>query len=207
MSSKRSRKRNDNLPPNPAHNNQCAYRARREAHLEALQQRISEMEEENAQLCWALKLPPANRPPMEEMEKGSGLRNQIGISNTRVTLVDKSGFDESQNQAFNVGPPHPTWLDPSPTCSGGDQLVMETHIRPAGTELTMTLSRNDLSFLAVDKHPAKSRMFLRTPPPSNVAKPYQCSSCNATQSPEWRKGPCGNKELCNAYVTLALPSL
>ncbi|KAF8625538.1 hypothetical protein AX15_005305 [Amanita polypyramis BW_CC] len=26
----------------------------------------------------------------------------------------------------------------------------------------------------------------------------QCSSCKATQSPEWRKGPSGKKELCNA---------
>ena len=26
----------------------------------------------------------------------------------------------------------------------------------------------------------------------------KCSSCKATQSPEWRKGPTGKKELCNA---------
>lgn len=26
----------------------------------------------------------------------------------------------------------------------------------------------------------------------------KCSSCKATQSPEWRKGPSGKKELCNA---------
>ncbi|KAJ7931985.1 hypothetical protein B0H13DRAFT_1514794, partial [Mycena leptocephala] len=64
MSSKRGRKRNNKLPPNPACNNQRAFRARRAAHLEALQQRISELEEENAQLCQALNLPPVNRPPM-----------------------------------------------------------------------------------------------------------------------------------------------
>lgn len=28
----------------------------------------------------------------------------------------------------------------------------------------------------------------------------ECSSCGATTSPEWRKGPSGKKELCNAYV-------
>ncbi|KAJ7880681.1 hypothetical protein B0H13DRAFT_1522192, partial [Mycena leptocephala] len=64
MSSKRGRKRNDNLPPNSARNNQRAFRARRAAHLEALQQRISELEEENGRLRQALNLPPANRPPM-----------------------------------------------------------------------------------------------------------------------------------------------
>ncbi|KZT22369.1 hypothetical protein NEOLEDRAFT_1097775 [Neolentinus lepideus HHB14362 ss-1] len=32
-------------------------------------------------------------------------------------------------------------------------------------------------------------------PPVGIAK---CSSCKATQSPEWRKGPSGKKDLCNA---------
>jgi hypothetical protein len=83
MSSKRGRKRDDNLPPNLARNNQRAFRARRAAHLEvlmriswvssffllghhlqALQQRISEVEEENSRLRQALNLPPASRLPM-----------------------------------------------------------------------------------------------------------------------------------------------
>ncbi|KAJ7830208.1 hypothetical protein B0H13DRAFT_1565356, partial [Mycena leptocephala] len=64
MSSKRGRKRDDNLPPNLARNNQRAFRARRAAHLEALQQRISEVEEENARLRQTLNLPPASRLPM-----------------------------------------------------------------------------------------------------------------------------------------------
>jgi hypothetical protein len=34
----------------------------------------------------------------------------------------------------------------------------------------------------------------------------ECSSCGATASPEWRKGPSGKKELCNAYVLLAMYS-
>lgn len=34
-------------------------------------------------------------------------------------------------------------------------------------------------------------------PPVGVLR---CSSCKATQSPEWRKGPSGKKDLCNAYV-------
>ncbi|KAL6302350.1 hypothetical protein BKA93DRAFT_736867 [Sparassis latifolia] len=32
-------------------------------------------------------------------------------------------------------------------------------------------------------------------PPVGISK---CSSCDATQSPEWRKGPTGKKDLCNA---------
>ncbi|KAJ7938990.1 hypothetical protein B0H13DRAFT_1584724, partial [Mycena leptocephala] len=64
MSFKCGSKRNDNLPPNPADNKQHAFRARRAAHLEALQQRISELEEENGRLLQALNLPPANYSPM-----------------------------------------------------------------------------------------------------------------------------------------------
>ncbi|KAF8656839.1 hypothetical protein AX16_002387 [Volvariella volvacea WC 439] len=64
MSSKRGRKRNDNLPPNRARDVQRAFRARRAAHLQALEQRVSELEEENNCLRQALNLPPANRPPL-----------------------------------------------------------------------------------------------------------------------------------------------
>ncbi|KAI0077873.1 hypothetical protein K474DRAFT_1567795, partial [Panus rudis PR-1116 ss-1] len=64
MSSKRGRKRNDNLPPNRARDVQRAFRARRAAHLEALEQRVSELELENDTLRAHLGLPPANRPPL-----------------------------------------------------------------------------------------------------------------------------------------------
>ncbi|THV02845.1 hypothetical protein K435DRAFT_962814 [Dendrothele bispora CBS 962.96] len=64
MSSKRGRKRNDNLPPNRARDVQRAFRARRAAHLQALEQRVAELEEENNCLRQALSLPLANRPPL-----------------------------------------------------------------------------------------------------------------------------------------------
>jgi hypothetical protein len=107
MSSKRGRKRNDNLPPNRARDVQRAFRARRAAHLEvcsvlyrivsplpaltaiccslllvfppsplrvsdsfvglsiqALEQRVAELEDENNTLRAALSLPPANRLPL-----------------------------------------------------------------------------------------------------------------------------------------------
>ncbi|KAI0087313.1 hypothetical protein BDY19DRAFT_245438 [Irpex rosettiformis] len=64
MSSKRGRKRNDNLPPNRARDVQRAFRARRAAHLEALEQRVAELEDENNTLRAALNLPPANRQPL-----------------------------------------------------------------------------------------------------------------------------------------------
>jgi hypothetical protein len=86
MSSKRGRKRNDNLPPNRARDVQRAFRARRAAHLQVsslvlffgrsvanrctlgrvqeLEQRVMELEEENNALRIALNLPPASRPSL-----------------------------------------------------------------------------------------------------------------------------------------------
>ncbi|KAH6909040.1 hypothetical protein BKA70DRAFT_1277283 [Coprinopsis sp. MPI-PUGE-AT-0042] len=64
MSSRRGRKRNDNLPPNRAREVQRAFRARRAAHLRDLEERNFELEQENKTLRLALQLPPANRPPL-----------------------------------------------------------------------------------------------------------------------------------------------
>ena len=64
MSAKRGRKRDDNLPPNRARDAQRAFRARRAMHLQELEARMIELEEENAALRRALNLPPANRPPL-----------------------------------------------------------------------------------------------------------------------------------------------
>ncbi|TRM59914.1 hypothetical protein BD626DRAFT_145520 [Schizophyllum amplum] len=61
---KRGRKRNDNLPPNRARDAQRAFRARRAAHLQELEARMTELEEENNALRRALNLPPAYRPPL-----------------------------------------------------------------------------------------------------------------------------------------------
>lgn len=64
MSSKRGRKRNDTLPPNRARDVQRAFRARRAAHLLALEQRVSELEAENVKLRKMVGWPPDDRPPL-----------------------------------------------------------------------------------------------------------------------------------------------
>ncbi|KAF9077897.1 hypothetical protein BDP27DRAFT_1156017, partial [Rhodocollybia butyracea] len=63
-SSKRGRKRNDNLPPSRARDVQRAFRARRAAHLQDLEQRVAELEHENDCLREALHMEPASRPPL-----------------------------------------------------------------------------------------------------------------------------------------------
>ncbi|KAJ3785637.1 hypothetical protein GGU10DRAFT_291884 [Lentinula aff. detonsa] len=83
MSSKRGRKRNDTLPPNRARDVQRAFRARRAAHLQALEQRVSELEEENSCLRQALNLPPANRPMLGKGPTGKDkprTYNHLGLA-------------------------------------------------------------------------------------------------------------------------------
>ncbi|KAF8558221.1 hypothetical protein OG21DRAFT_1380900, partial [Imleria badia] len=98
MSSKRGRKRNDNLPPNRARDVQRAFRARRAAHLQALEMRVSELEEENNCLRAALNLPPANRPTLGKgptgKDKPKTLDNPGGSQSTPKSR-DSSPIGES----------------------------------------------------------------------------------------------------------------
>ncbi|KAF8896218.1 hypothetical protein BD779DRAFT_1433267 [Infundibulicybe gibba] len=95
MSSKRGRKRNDNLPPNRARDVQRAFRARRAAHLQALEQRVSELEEENTCLRQALNLPPANRPPLGKGPTGKDKPKSYDGTPSSTTLSLYSGHDSS----------------------------------------------------------------------------------------------------------------
>ncbi|PFH53104.1 hypothetical protein AMATHDRAFT_138495 [Amanita thiersii Skay4041] len=109
MSSKRGRKRNDNLPPNRARDVQRAFRARRAAHLQALEQRVSELEEENSCLRQALNLPPANRTPLGKGPTGKDKPRQmesvatsqpIGIHSSR----DSSNGDSPASRTSSLSP-------------------------------------------------------------------------------------------------------
>jgi hypothetical protein len=68
----RGRKRDDTLPYNRARDVQRAFRARRTAHLEALEERVQDLEEENSRLRAELHLPQANRPPLGKGPTGRG---------------------------------------------------------------------------------------------------------------------------------------
>ncbi|KAG8906323.1 hypothetical protein FRB99_007103 [Tulasnella sp. 403] len=68
----RGRRRDDSLPYNRARDVQRAFRARRAAHLENLEHRVQELEEENAQLREALCLDPSERAPLGKGPTGRG---------------------------------------------------------------------------------------------------------------------------------------
>ena len=121
MSSKRGRKRNDNLPPNRARDVQRAFRARRAAHLQvqqftkiienfidinpflffyrkALEERVSELEVENDCLRQALSLLPSSRSPLG--------RGPTGKDRPRT-------FDTSSLQSLSPLPSREPSTDPS----------------------------------------------------------------------------------------------
>ncbi|KAF8969259.1 hypothetical protein BDZ97DRAFT_1796815 [Flammula alnicola] len=100
MSSKRGRKRNDNLPPNRARDVQRAFRARRAAHLQALEQRVSELEEENDCLRSALRLPPSTRPPL-----GKGPTGKDKAKSFPGSHAQSLGFTSSRESSAANSPP------------------------------------------------------------------------------------------------------
>ncbi|KAG8970254.1 hypothetical protein FRC03_010444 [Tulasnella sp. 419] len=68
----RGRKRDDTLPYNRARDVQRAFRARRAAHLESLEERVLDLEAENAELRTLLNLPQSARPPLGKGPTGRG---------------------------------------------------------------------------------------------------------------------------------------
>ncbi|CDZ96615.1 bzip transcription factor [Phaffia rhodozyma] len=78
----RGRKRNNDLPPSRAREVQRAFRARRAAHLAALEARVKEIESENAELRELLHMPPANRPAIRSGPTGRGKLIDVGASNS-----------------------------------------------------------------------------------------------------------------------------
>ncbi|KAJ7865869.1 hypothetical protein B0H14DRAFT_3595906 [Mycena olivaceomarginata] len=70
MSSQRGRKRDTSLSPSRGLVAQRRFRARRAAHLLALEQRMTELEEENRLMRQQFNLPPANRPQLGRGQTG-----------------------------------------------------------------------------------------------------------------------------------------
>ncbi|KAK7032862.1 DNA helicase [Favolaschia claudopus] len=127
MSSKRGRKRNDNLPPNRARDVQRAFRARRAAHLLALEQRVAELEEENSCFRQALNLPQASRPPL-----GKG-----------PTGKDKpKSLYESGHNGHNLLLPPLSSQDSSSADS--PESLRDSSVSPAPMSATLPSARQDL---------------------------------------------------------------
>ncbi|KAF6757201.1 hypothetical protein DFP72DRAFT_891953 [Ephemerocybe angulata] len=147
-SSKRGRKRNDNLPPNRARDVQRAFRARRAAHLQALEQRVAELEEENNYLRQELNLPPSSRPPLgrgptgkdrPKLESGSN-GSPFGSSRDSSSLA---GSPPSRQSSVSPGDAIPVSMSPScPMTLIGDNgtwddsIALQDHSHPTNPSPT-----------------------------------------------------------------------
>ncbi|KAF9466530.1 hypothetical protein BDZ94DRAFT_1251146 [Collybia nuda] len=119
MSSKRGRKRNDNLPPNRARDVQRAFRARRAAHLLALEQRVSELEAENARLRKIVGWPPDDRPPLGKGPTGKDKPKSFDA--TVPNLLDLFSNRDSESSAADSSSTRTSSLSPSAIASASSR--------------------------------------------------------------------------------------
>ncbi|OBZ72218.1 hypothetical protein A0H81_07885 [Grifola frondosa] len=164
MSSKRGRKRNDNLPPNRARDVQRAFRARRAAHLQELEQRVAELEEENNTLRAALNIPPANRPALGKGPTGKDKPKAIG-HHTHDSIRTDSPLSSASASTNSLSPGAISTalaLSPPP---GIDQSAW-----------------NDAMFMSKDQPEAQSSSSFGLPPPSAPSPCYPPSTSRATMN-------------------------
>ncbi|KJA26372.1 hypothetical protein HYPSUDRAFT_133215 [Hypholoma sublateritium FD-334 SS-4] len=124
--SKRGRKRNDNLPPNRARDVQRAFRARRAAHLHALEQRVAELEEENNCLRLALRLPPSSRVPLGKGPTGKDKNKTYEGSNSQSLGFNSGcGSSDGNSPASRASSMSPSGIGVSMSSSSHPMTVID----------------------------------------------------------------------------------
>lgn len=105
------------------------------------------------------------------------------------------GFQSNVAQPHHPTPPNYTPINrlPAPPAHSSVPLSIADHV----SGLTSSPKGDDMSALRARSKSQGNAARLPAHRPIGI---LQCTSCQTTQSPEWRKGPSGKKELCNAYV-------
>ncbi|KAH7911349.1 hypothetical protein BJ138DRAFT_1085771 [Hygrophoropsis aurantiaca] len=201
MSSKRGRKRNDNLPPNRARDVQRAFRARRAAHLQALELRVTELEEENNCLRAALNLPPASRPTLGKgptgKDKPKSLDHEPTSQSSKSRDSSLAAESPSPRRSESVSPGLITSnIRTSPMIESGnweESFIMNDQ-QPRGSHVSSTSSnpynlrpippvipqKSPQQFTFSNQIPSASRSVM----PSNVqGHPLQSSYSHSTDRP------------------------
>jgi len=133
MATMRGRKRTDDPTPNRARDIQRAFRARRAAHLESLEQRIRDLEEENTYFRKMLNLPPANRPQLGKGPTGRGVaksRSRLNNEGLDRQCSLEPPSDSSSTPPIDYGLTLPaTAMEVYPPILPGSADGMHTHSR------------------------------------------------------------------------------
>lgn len=200
ISSKRGRKRNDNLPPNRARDVQRAFRARRAAHLQALEQRVQELEDENNCLRQALNLPPANRPALgkgptgKDKPKGYDQSGQgsppsyNGIFNaSRASSVDSPGSTRTSSLSPSMLPASSRPMQVVDTGGPWDQAILmndqQSDVPPSASSSTFSLPPMPSSPMPSKSLPSYSS-YQSTLPSARGSMSSMSSSANVYASPQ-----------------------
>ncbi|KAI0701196.1 hypothetical protein BC835DRAFT_1324261 [Cytidiella melzeri] len=137
----------------------------------------------------------------------TGISSSPSVSSIRSSSYSSQPSQESQHPSqpqhqWSSQPPVSAYME-----SGGTPGYFPSGTQYSGTSSVGTPgSEHPPSSVAEDAVPAARTGRRATKehfgvsrnignPPAGVMK---CSSCKVTQSPEWRKGPSGKKDLCNA---------
>ncbi|KAG8964792.1 hypothetical protein FRC00_001139 [Tulasnella sp. 408] len=129
----RGRRRDDSLPYNRARDVQRAFRARRAAHLSNLEQRVQDLEEENAHLREALRLPPSDRPPIGTGPTGRGrlLKPTAGESQSSSgTVPDHESPPIAASTSTSTSEPSPPPSPSVPVSVNGNWMAIDSYSRP-----------------------------------------------------------------------------
>lgn len=129
----RGRRRDDSLPYNRARDVQRAFRARRAQHLSNLEQRVQDLEEENAHLREALRLPPSDRPPIGTGPTGRGrlLKPTTGESQSSSgTVPDHESPPIAASTSTSTSEPSPPPSPSVPVSANGNWMAIDSYSRP-----------------------------------------------------------------------------
>lgn len=138
---------------------------------------------------------PETLLPCADMSPSSGAMGMMGsvaspLATTCMPLSSSpaSSYPYASNLSSSAGSP---WFSTSPPVAT---------LLPAGPTLVPLAT-----VLPVEPRPAggdaaQKRKRAQQPPnnPARPGSPHICTECGADKTPEWRRGPCGPRTLCNA---------
>ncbi|KAK2812170.1 hypothetical protein FQN50_001527 [Emmonsiellopsis sp. PD_5] len=106
------------------------------------------------------------------------------------------GQQRHGNQQQHIGPPSTTKGDATTTSTNIFEELNPTRTTSWQTELDHLIKRNrslaeELQYLTSLKKKRKRKKDLELPE-------KDCSQCHTKSTPEWRRGPSGNRDLCNS---------
>ncbi|KAG8978043.1 hypothetical protein FRC05_011158 [Tulasnella sp. 425] len=142
----RGRRRDDSLPYNRARDVQRAFRARRAAHLSNLEQRVQDLEEENAHLREALRLPPSDRPPIGTGPTGRGrlLKPMTRESQSSSgTVPDHESPPIAASTSTSTSEPSPPPSPSVPVSVNGNWMAIDSYPRTTVPQTTRTATSMD----------------------------------------------------------------